>query len=73
MLEAIIFANVKRLRGKLKKRAINQETSRFEDRAIAVKNEPESNTDTKIKTLPIKRYKEEEEEKEEDATPKKRK
>ena len=41
---------------------------------IAVKNEPESNADAKIKTLPIKRYEEEEEEEEEeDVTPKKRK
>ncbi|EFN68992.1 hypothetical protein EAG_02453 [Camponotus floridanus] len=40
-------------------------------RAIAVKKEPESNADAIIKTLPIKRYKEEEEE--EDARPKKRK
>src|SRR5580765_3182515 len=40
---------------------------------IAVKNEPESNADAKIKTLSIKRYEEEEEKEEEDVTPKKRK
>jgi len=40
--------------------------------SIAVKNEPESNTDVMIKTLLITRDKEKEEEEEEDATPEKR-
>jgi len=48
----------------------NNETGRLG--SIAVKNEPKSNADAKIKTLSIKWYKEEEK-KEEDATLKKRK
>src|SRR5580765_7952844 len=56
-------------------RPIIEPLQKIVDNSIAVKNEPESNTDVKIKTLPtVKRYKEEEEEEEdEDVTPKKRK
>src|SRR5580765_6392237 len=55
-------------------RPIIEPLQKIVDNSIAVKNEPESNTDVKIKTLPtVKRYKEEEEEEDEDVTPKKRK
>ncbi|KMQ84957.1 hypothetical protein RF55_16813, partial [Lasius niger] len=55
-------------------RPIIEPLQKIVDNSIAVKNEPESNTDVKIKTLPIKRYKEDEkEEEEEEEAPKKRK
>jgi hypothetical protein len=54
-------------------RPIIEPLQKIVDNSIAVKNEPESNTDVKIKTLPIKRYKEDEKEEDENVTPKKRK